>query len=190
MRSLLYTCTSCPFVNVTWPPRELITFLSNVALRRTACWTASEYPSSRCCAAYVKCTSMSWGGRKDALASSGVLTVFTTRPSRSSFGENLSDGSMRQLRILIAWSKLFVHDRGRSSHFVSFHPSSPSSGAHSLARMYNNSLFIPSTRPFTHGKYAATMCVFIPHLVQKFSTSSHLKCGPPSVIKVSDGAKL
>src|ERR1700676_2192833 len=134
--------------------------------------------------------SMSRGGRRDALASSGVLTVFTTRPSRSSFGENLSDGRMCQLRILIAWSRLSVHDRGRASQLASFHPSSPSSGAQSLARIYSNSLFVPSTRPFTHGEYAATMCVFVPHLAQKFSTSSHLKWGPPSVMNVSDGAKL
>ena len=41
------------------------------------------YPSSRCCAAYVICVSMSDGGRKELLTSIGVFMVLTTNPNKN-----------------------------------------------------------------------------------------------------------
>ena len=82
----------------------------------------------------------------DELTSSGVGVVLTTRLSKSSFGENLRAGSIRQLRICIASSKWSGHVSGKSVHVILFHPSSLTSGAQRCDNTYSNILLVPSTR--------------------------------------------
>ena len=102
------------------------------------------------------CVSKSWGIGIEELTLRGVGVVFTMRLRRSSFGENLSAGKIHQLRIWMASLKWSGHVFGKSAQFVACHPSSPTSWAQSCANTYNRILFVPSTRPLTQGKYAAT----------------------------------
>ena len=82
----------------------------------------------------------------------GVDVILTMRLSRSSFGENLRAGSMRQLSIWMASSKWSGHAFGKSTQFIACHLSSPTSGAHRRAKMYSKILLVPSTRPLTQGE--------------------------------------
>src|ERR1700678_2612451 len=134
--------------------------------------------------------SKSWCVGIEELASRGVVVVLTMRLRRSSFGENLRAGSMRQLSIWMASSKWSGHAFGKSAQFIVCHPSSPTSGAHRRASTYNKILLVPSTRPLTQGEYAATTWCRLPHFSQHCCTSLFLKCFPPSDMKTSAGAKL
>ena len=136
------------------------------------------------------CSSRSEGGKKEELTSNGVSVIFTTRPNKIYFGLNLRAGKIHQFRMCIALSKWSGHVAGSLSHGVVCHPSSPTSGAHNLAKTYNKSLLVPSMRPLTHREYAATVYSLVPQHLQFSATSWFLKCLLPSAMNVSGGVKL
>ena len=104
--------------------------------------------------------------KTEVLVSRGVLAVFTTNLSISSFGENFSVGSILQFSMWIASWKWSGHIFGSLSHSVACQLSSPISGAHRCASMYRSSLFMPLTNPLTQGEYTDVICCLMPHFMQ------------------------
>src|ERR1700678_2285472 len=134
------------------------------------------------------CISKSCNAGMDELASRGVGVVLTIRLRSSSLGENLRAGSILQFRIWMASSKRSGHVFGKFAQFIVCHPSSPTSGAQSLANTYSRILLVPSTRLLIQGEYTATTRCLLPHFSHHRWTSLFLKCFLPSNIKTSAGA--
>lgn len=134
-RSLLYTWTRSPAQKVTSPGALVHTLWLNAIF----CWLECEGSATA--------------------SDSGVSLVLMTRPGSNSLAEYPRFGSIMLLMICMASYRC-------SGQFLSSSApsmlSSPRSGVHSHFSMLSSFLFIPSTRPFTQGKYTGVTCNLVP----------------------------
>ena len=102
---------------------------------------------------YAICVVMLGCEMGDSVSVALLGLVFMTNPNKSSFSENLSAGSSHQFRILIVSSKWSGQFLGKLSIDILSMSSLSRFGVQSRLSMWRKSLFVPLTRPFTHGKY-------------------------------------
>lgn len=186
-RALSCTWTSWPSSNTTSPVLVCRTLWLNVAFRLTACRAARLAPSKRCWSTYAVWIVMSCWEGSVVEVESGVCAVLTTKPSRSSFGENCSDGMMRSLSCQMAASKWSGHVLVMFSGFACSLLSSPRLGLQSRFRRPSSFPLAFSTNPLIHGVYAATTWCVVFCASHHACTSPLLKWEPPSIMNVSGG---